>query len=190
MITTKNKIITTPNVLSREQCAQIIDQVKEFKYDILKRDLVKHEVTDDKETIDKNTLERNLIQSAPYRRLAQFHMENPVFASWDGKPVYACKVMKYRKGEFVTPHRDAHWMCLSNYWVPDTNMSSDSLIIIPLNDTFDGGDLSVGDETITQTVGTAIQFNCNPYRPEISPHHGVSKVTEGTRYSLVFWNFS
>ena len=81
-------------------------------------------------------------------------------------------------------------MCLSNYWAPNTNLSSESLVTIPLNDNFEGGEFTVAGEVVPQEVGQAIQVNCDPFSPETSPVHGVKTVTEGTRYALVFWNFS
>tara|TARA_A100001011_G_scaffold386331_2_gene461947 strand:+ start:10037 stop:10606 length:570 start_codon:yes stop_codon:yes gene_type:complete len=178
-----------PNMLSREMCEKIIANADNWEYDILKRDLVKQDPTFDKATLDKNTIEKGYDDSFRIRKVAQSPMK-PVFEEWDNNPVYRCKVMKYEEGEFVTEHRDAQWMCLSNYWVPNTNKVSQSLIVIPLNDDYEGGEFTVEGKIVPQEVGSAIQINCNPMKPEISPKHGVTEVTKGTRYSLVFWNFS
>ena len=77
-----------------------------------------------------------------------------------------------------------------NYWEPNTNLSSESLVTIPLNDNFEGGEFTVAGKVIDQQIGQAIQINCDPFSPDTSPVHGVKTVTEGTRYALVFWNFS
>tara|TARA_R110001592_G_scaffold6330_6_gene34148 strand:+ start:3658 stop:4227 length:570 start_codon:yes stop_codon:yes gene_type:complete len=178
-----------PNALTREECARLIEQAENFEYDILKKDIVEQDVSFDKATLDANTIERNYDDSSPLRKVSQSPME-PVFPEWDGNPVYRCKVMKYEVGEYVKPHKDAQWMCLSNYWAPNTNLSSESLVTIPLNDNFEGGEFTVAGEVVPQEVGQAIQVNCDPFSPETSPVHGVKTVTEGTRYALVFWNFS
>ena len=189
MLKPETKVRIRKNVLTREQCAKIIEEANNFEYDILKKDLVEQDVSFDKETLDANTIERDYDESFPLRKVSQSPME-PVFKEWDGNPVYRCKVMKYEKGEYVKPHRDAQWMCLSNYWEPNTNMSSESLVTIPLNDDFEGGEFTVEGKVVPQEVGCAIQIGCDPHRPEASPIHGVKEVKDGTRYALVFWNFS
>ena len=131
-----------PNTLTREECARLIEQAENFEYDILKKDIVEQDVSFDKATLDANTIERNYDDTSPLRKVSQSPME-PVFPEWDGNPVYRCKVMKYEVGEYVKPHKDAQWMCLSNYWAPNTNLSSESLVTIPLNDNFEGGEFTV-----------------------------------------------
>ena len=110
------------NVLTKEQCVQIISDAKNFEYDILKKDIAEQNIHFTKEQLDANTVERSFDQSSDMRKVSQSPME-PVFSEWDGKPVYRCKVMKYEKGEYVREHRDAEWMCMSNYWAPDSNKS-------------------------------------------------------------------
>jgi predicted 2-oxoglutarate/Fe(II)-dependent dioxygenase YbiX len=176
------------NVLTKEQCVQIISNANNFEYDILKKDIAEQDVNFTKEQLDANTIERSFDQSSDMRKVSQSPME-PVFSEWDGNPVYRCKVMKYEKGEYVREHRDAEWMCMSNYWAPNTNKSSDSVMIIPLNDDYDGGEFTVDGQVIPQEVGSVIQVPCDALDRENNPKHGVRKVRSGTRYSLVFWNF-
>ena len=97
--------------------------------------------------------------------------------------------MKYEQGEFVNEHKDAQWMCMSNYWAPDTNMSSESLMVMPLNDDYEGGEFTVEGTEIPQEVGSVIQIPCDALDKDKSASHGVKEVLSGTRYSLVFWNF-
>lgn len=186
---------TTPNVLTREECADIIANATDFKYDYLKNDAAPQSKYYDKETLDKNTREITPVQSFKIRgklvrRVAHSPMDEPVFAEWDGKPVYRCKVMRYNTGDYVGEHYDAQWMCLSNYWKPDTNMVSQSVISIALNDDFEGGKFVVEGVQIPQEVGSAITVPQNALDKSKSAKHGVSQVTKGTRYALVFWNFA
>jgi len=176
------------NVLSREQCAEIIANAQDFEYDILKKDIVEQDVTYDKETLDANTIEQTHEDSFSHRKVAQSPIE-PIFKEWEGLPVYRCKVMKYETGDFVRSHRDAQWMCMSNYWEPNTNKSSESVMIIPLNDDYEGGEFTVNNVNVDQRVGDVIQVPCDALDRESNPTHGVRPVTRGTRYSLVFWNF-
>lgn len=183
-----------PNVLTREQCAEIIANAKDFEYDYLKRDIAPQSKFYDKETLDKNTIERSIEESfemygKKIRKVAQSPIEDPIFPEWDGKPVYRCKVMRYNEGEYVGEHYDAQWMCMSNYWKPDTNMESSSLISIALNDDYEGGEFTVEGEVVPQEVGSAIQIPQHPIDKSRSAKHGVNEVKKGTRYALVFWNF-
>ena len=176
------------SVLGKKMCAEIIANAQNFEYDIIKKDIAKQDVTYDKATLDANTVEQTHDDSFPHRRVAQSPVE-PIFKEWDGLPVYRCKVMKYETGDFVNSHRDAQWMCMSNYWEPNTNKSSESVMIIPLNDDYEGGDFTVNGQPVTQRVGDVIQVPCDALDIENNPTHGVKEVTRGTRYSLVFWNF-
>jgi len=185
-----NEVKITPNALTREQCAQIIANAKEYERDYLKRDLVEQSEFYDKETLDKNTVEIPLDKSYSKRKVSQSPIEDPIFPEWDGHPVYRCKVMKYEEGDFIYEHHDAQWMCLSNYWKPGTNKISQSLISIALNDDFEGGEFTVEGEVIPQEVGTAITIPQHALDHNKSLKHGVNKVTKGTRYALVFWNFA
>lgn len=179
----------TENVLTREQCAQIIADAKEYERDFLKRDIAQQSEYYDKETLDKNTIEIELDRSYSKRKVSQCPID-PVFEEWDGNPVYRCKVMKYEEGDFIYDHHDAQWMCLSNYWAPDTNKISESLVTIALNDDYEGGDFTVEGEAIPQEVGSAIQIPQHALDHSKSLKHGVTEVTKGTRYALVFWNFA
>lgn len=179
----------TPNVLTREQCAEIIRNATEWERDILKRDIEQQSEFFDKETLDRNTVEIPLEQSYRKRKVSQSPIDPPIFPEWDGYPVYRCKVMRYEEGDFIYEHHDAQWMCLSNYWMPDTNKISQSLTSITLNDDFEGGEFTVEGEIVPQEVGTAITVPQHALDHSKSVRHGVNKVTKGTRYALVFWNF-
>ncbi len=185
-----NEVKITPNALTPEQCAEIIAQAKDYERDFLKRDTVEQSEFFDKETLDNNTVEVPLERSYSKRKVSQSPIDPPIFPEWDGNPVYRCKVMKYEEGDFIYEHHDAQWMCLSNYWKPGTNKVSQSLISIALNDDFEGGEFTVEGEVIPQEVGTAITVPQHALNHDKSLLHGVKKVTKGTRYALVFWNFA
>lgn len=183
-----SKVKIKKNVLTREECAKIIAESKDFEYDMLKRDTAEQSLEANKESLDNNTVVESEEVTFSKRKVSQSAME-PVFAEWDGNPVYRCKVMKYEEGEFVNEHKDAQWMCLSNYWVPNTNKSSESLMVMPLNDNYEGGEFTVEGTEIPQEVGSVIQIPCDALDKDKSASHGVKEVLSGTRYSLVFWNF-
>ena len=184
-----NKVRIKKNVLTREQCAELIANAGEFEYDILKKDIADQSKFYTKEQMDERTIERDYDDSFAIRKVMQSAID-PIFAEWDGNPVYRCKIMKYEEGCFVGEHLDAQWMCLSNYWQPGTNKQSQSLMVIPLNDDYQGGEFTVEGTEVSQSVGDCIQIPCDPFELETNPRHGVKTVTKGTRYSLVFWNFA
>ena len=190
-----NTVKIKDNVLSREECAKIIANATDFKYDYLKFDTEPQSKYYDKETLDRNTKEITVKKSFKLgetlvRKVSQSPMDEPIFSEWDGHSVYRCKVMKYKTGEYVGEHYDAQWMCLSNYWKPGTNKVSESVISIALNDDYEGGEFTVEGQVIPQEVGSAIQIPCNGLDRSKSAMHGVTEVTSGTRYALVFWNFA
>ena len=175
--------------LTRGQCAAIIAAADNWERDPLRQDIAPQSVFFDKELLHENTSIRTIEQSSYLRRVSQSPCE-PVFPIWDDKPVYRCKVMRYEVGDYLAEHNDAIWMCLSNYWEPDTNMVSDTLTTIPLNDDYEGGEFTVErGRVIEQKVGSAIQIPQHALDKSRSMRHGVTEVTKGTRYALVFWNF-
>lgn len=176
--------------LTRGQCATIIANCTEWERDPLKKDIAPQSVFFDKEVLDGNTVIRTIEESAHLRRVSQCAVNPPVFPMWDDKPVYRCKVMRYEVGDYLHEHNDAMWMCLSNYWEPDTNMVSHSLTSIALNDDFEGGEFTVeGGRVVEQPVGTALHIPQHALDKSRAMRHGVTEVTKGTRYALVFWNF-
>jgi predicted 2-oxoglutarate/Fe(II)-dependent dioxygenase YbiX len=183
-----SKVKIKKNILTREECAKLIADANNFEYDMLKKHTANQSLESSKDILDQNTIVESQEVTFGKRKVSQSPME-PVFAEWNGNPVYRCKVMKYEEGEFVNEHKDAQWMCLSNYWAPGTNKSSESLMVIPLNDDYDGGEFTVEGTEIPQEVGSVIQVPCDALDSEKSASHGVKEVKSGTRYSLVFWNF-
>ena len=97
--------------------------------------------------------------------------------------------MKYEVGDFVLEHRDRTGMLHSDCYEPGLDLRSKDLMIIPLNDDYEGGVLTVEGVEIPQEVGSLIQIPQPEGDINARPKHGVSEVTKGTRYSLVFWNF-
>ena len=112
-----------------------------------------------------------------------------LFEVWDGGKVLGSKVMKYEVGDFVLEHRDRTGMLHSDCYEPGLDLRSKDLMIIPLNDDYEGGELTVEGIEIPQKVGSLIQIPQPEGDIDARPKHGVSEVTKGTRYSLVFWNF-
>ena len=180
----------TENALSKEHCQQIINSIDEWENDVYKRDI---NFDIDAQHMTKDELEANtvvLTKGGRGRKVQQ--SEFSCFDTWDGLPVYRSKVMKYEEGDYTKPHRDSLWMCQSNYWKEGTNKTSKDIVIIPLNDDYEGGQLSLGkkgQQPLEQKVGQAIQFPQDGLELKDKWWHGVEKVTKGTRYALVFWNF-
>ena len=177
----------TKNVFTKEECEEIIKSHTNYEHDILCRDTEELSQYDDKETL----AEKVEVVEGNFRQV-KFCSSNFI-TEWEGRPVHRCKVMKYEVGDKTDLHTDLQSMCLSNWWVPNTNMIARDLITIPLNDDYEGGHLKVGGNgkfhKIEQKVGTAIQFAQSGDLKKPRAVHGVDEVTKGTRYSLVFWTF-
>ena len=179
-------VSVTKNFLSREECQNIINSFHTWERDYIKNDTSKPEKTFSKQELDANTE----IDPEGYKIRQVSQSGTDYITEWDGLPVYRCKVMKYEEGDFVEEHRDSLWMCQSNYWKPNTNQQAKDLMVIPLNDDYEGGEFTINGTEVKQEVGSVIQMpqsGIPGFRPR--PKHGVKKVTKGTRYSMVFWNF-
>lgn len=85
-------------------------------------------------------------------------------------------ITKYEVNDFCKAHRDNQWPLIKEGWV------ARYVWITPLNDDYEGGELYVDSEVVKQEVGKTIRFNCRI-------PHAISKITKGTRYSLVSWVF-
>ena len=96
------KVRIEKNVLTREQCAKIIEDVKDkFERDCLKKDIAEQSEYFDKKTLDKNTIERSLDDSYSIRKVSQAPIDDPIFPEWDGHPGYRGKVMRDETGDFL-----------------------------------------------------------------------------------------
>jgi len=83
------------------------------------------------------------------------------------------EIKRYISGDFFDIHRD-------NYFVLDHKIDRKINLIMQLSNGNDytGGDLKIGNETISRNKGTIILFPATYM-------HQVTKITEGTRYSLI-----
>lgn len=86
------------------------------------------------------------------------------------------RITKYDTGTFCHRHRDNSWRKVK------LGYRAHEVWITPLNDDYEGGDLYFGADLINQEVGVPIKRDKN------IPHL-VTKITKGTRYSLVSWSF-
>lgn len=165
----KHKIIE--DFISLEKCQELINLEHNWHVD----PVINHDGTPDK-------------YASIIRQVKQSFVPH-LFEVWDGGKVLGTKVMKYEVGDFVLEHRDRTGMLHSDCYEPGLDLRSKDLMIIPLNDDYEGGKLTVEGVEIPQKVGSLIQIPQPEGDINARPKHGVSKVTEGTRYSLVFWNF-
>ena len=94
--------------------------------------------------------------------------------------VSPCYMLKYEVGQHYADHVD-FW----NMWGNRTDYTA----VITLNDDYEGGDLEIDSEDhywtehprkVRQGLGSVCVFPSDTY-------HRVTKVTKGTRYSLVVW---
>lgn len=165
----KYKIID--NFLSLEKCQKLINMEHDWHVDPV--------IGHDGEINEYGHLIRQVKQSfVPH-----------LFEEWDGGKVLGTKVMMYEVGDFVKEHRDRTGMLHSDCYKAGLDLRSKDLMIIPLNEDYEGGILSVEGVEIDQKVGSLIQIPQPEGDVHLRPKHGVSEVTKGTRYSLVFWNF-
>ena len=159
------------NTLSVEQCNELIEMEHDWHFDPV--------INHDGNVNEHGHLIRQVMQSfVPH-----------LFDEWDDGKVLGSKVMRYEVGDFVKEHRDRTGMLHSDCYEPGLDLRSKDLMIIPLNDDYEGGELTVNGEVIPQRVGDLIQIPQPEGDINARPKHGVSHVTKGTRYSLVFWNF-
>ena len=167
----KYKIIE--NMISKEKCQELINMVHEWHYDPV---------------IGHDGYEYTQEQGMKIRKVQQCFIPH-IFDVWDGGKVLGTKVMKYEVGDYVKEHKDRTGMLHSDCYEPGLDLRSKDLMIIPLNDEYEGGKLTVEGIEIPQEVGSLIQIPQPEGDIDARPKHGVSEVTKGTRYSLVFWNF-
>tara|TARA_B100000073_G_C23686901_1_gene554810 strand:+ start:497 stop:958 length:462 start_codon:yes stop_codon:yes gene_type:complete len=98
------------------------------------------------------------------------------FTEWDNLPIHKCIVTRYKEKDFLNEHSDRTWTA--------HGLKAKDIMIVPLNEDYVGGQFTInGGEVVPQKVGSVIQIG-------LYTKHGVSKVLEGTRYSMVFWNFA
>lgn len=83
------------------------------------------------------------------------------------------EVKKYTVGDFFESHRD-------NYFTLDSKIDRKINLILQLSEKndYEGGDLLIGSHTVSRNKGTVILFPATYM-------HEVTKVTSGTRYSLI-----
>jgi hypothetical protein len=85
-------------------------------------------------------------------------------------------ITMYETGDFCKLHRDSRWRHEHpGYHAVD-------VWITPLNDNYEGGNIFVDGEYMESKVGEPIKFNCRL-------RHEITKVTSGTRHSLISWIF-
>lgn len=89
--------------------------------------------------------------------------------------LYEC-LMRYDEGDFAEEHTDQSLRGVKPGYV------ARAVWITPLNDDYEGGELYFNGELVEQEVGITIK------RHRAIPHE-VKKITKGTRYSLVSWQF-
>lgn len=154
-------------VFSREQCQQIIDSaVNVRKWHIVEQRGVEHNVF---KCYIKPFIE-DLLKTLP--------LEIPESC--------AVELIRYKTGSLSNVHLDnegthmlGHGNCIETEWKQTG--------IIVLNDEYDGGELYFPKMNITYdkgSMGDLILFLAGNYHPETC--HGVTEVTSGVRYSLVF----
>jgi hypothetical protein len=80
------------------------------------------------------------------------------------------RIIRYDIGNYFSLHRDRYSLHNDRY----------KTLIVQLNDTYEGGVLEVDKKIVDRTIGNTILFDSNDF-------HSVSSITNGTRYSLVFW---
>jgi predicted 2-oxoglutarate/Fe(II)-dependent dioxygenase YbiX len=102
------------------------------------------------------------------------------FKHWSNKypTILKEQVVKYGVGDFCSEHIDTAWPEIH------PNYRAHTTWITPLSasDDYEGGELYIEDELTEQLVGVPIKF----LRTTL---HEITKITKGTRYSLVAWVF-
>ena len=165
----KQKIIK--DFITLEKCQELINMEHDWHID----PVIKHDGTPDK-------------YGSIIRKVKQSFVPH-LFEVWEEGKVLGTKVMKYEVGDFVKEHRDRTGMLHSDCYEAGLDLRSKDLMIIPLNNEYEGGELTVEGTEIPQEVGSLIQIPQPEGDINARPKHGVAEVTKGTRYSLVFWNF-
>ena len=80
------------------------------------------------------------------------------------------RIIRYKVGNYFTIHKDRYSVHPERY----------KTLIIQLSDNYNGGVLVVNDTIIDKSIGNCTLFDSNDW-------HSVSAITQGIRYSLVFW---
>jgi len=85
-------------------------------------------------------------------------------------------ITKYETGDHCWRHKDSSWPKVRLGW------RAFEVWITPLNTGYEGGELYFNDALVEQEVGI-------PIKRDYQEPHEITKVTKGTRYSLVSWVF-
>lgn len=80
------------------------------------------------------------------------------------------RIIRYNIGNYFAPHKDQYGKFSNRY----------KTLIIQLSDDYDGGELEIDGIIADKTIGNTILFDSNK-------SHSISKISNGVRYSLVFW---
>lgn len=80
------------------------------------------------------------------------------------------RIICYKVGNYFSLHKDRYSLHPDRY----------KTLIIQLSDNYEGGVLEVNNKIVDKSIGNTVIFDSNAY-------HSVSAITQGTRYSLVFW---
>ena len=80
------------------------------------------------------------------------------------------RIIKYKVGNYFSLHKDRYSLHPDRY----------KTLIIQLSDNYEGGVLEVNNKVVDKSSGNCILFDSSDW-------HSVSAITQGIRYSLVFW---
>lgn len=86
------------------------------------------------------------------------------------------QISKYDSDDFFLPHTDEYYESEES-----TKVRTDTFIIqLSASNAYTGGDLTVGGNTVSRARGSCVRFTPDTV-------HGVDKITNGERWSLVVW---
>jgi len=163
----KHTIMVVKSVLTTEQCNDLI-QSTELKGLQLGKSKNEH--------LWKAQFKSTLLPDANhwiYDKLANYYMLYIAKTNISINFLEHYEIKKYEEGDFFENHRD-------NYFALDSKQDRKVNLICQLSDehSYNGGEFKLGSFTFTKKQGSILLFPATYM-------HEVTKVTSGTRYSLI-----
>ena len=175
-----DKFIFKTQVISEEECSNIIEEVsereqwKKHSYYDYKEDK-NNSIGDDFEIIFPNDLDLvKYVNKGISKYIENYSLDAIIHK------ITNVRISRYGSGTLMRPHYDH----VHSIFPGEEKGVPVLSIVAPLNEDYEGGEFHFFNKDVSLKVGEMLMFpSCFLYP------HGVRKILSGTRYSLVCWAY-